>query len=466
MRARRTMAISFATILALGVLFSLASRSDASDLEEILRSSPFTTTEIRQMVYGGCDTDPYDALRPYIRSAGVTPVKDGNTLRDGIDPSLACRLSKLFREASQRGCQVSITSAYRSEDTQRRLCGAGRSGCAPAGRSCHQYGLAVDVSSKCAGWLRKIAPEFQLVFPYYGEHIQCREHPVAACSPTTPPCNGGVRVQPDPSRIPPPSEVPDTYFVAPPGGNPTVRDELPSVGAPSSGITDAVRNFFNPPPAMPPPQPPPSQTQPPQPAPPLDSVNTTPYPPGTCSPQFYCRESSVYYRASTCIDQINQVCPGGCSNGVCIASSTSSSLLNAAFGATSSSQGNLPNTAATSALSAFEQISLLLSAQSGGVAATVTPITLTTAVQDAARIQSGTPQAVGLQPVQGSLPLGSQQTFTSGDLRANTFAPQNTQLSTLETMRQTLLQILAYLRPFGRPAPEGGLYKEFGERIQ
>ncbi len=46
----------------------------------------------------------------------------------------------------------------------------------------------------CAGFLRdlvKKSPQFQLHFPYYGPHIQCSEHRVASCSPSTPPCKGG-----------------------------------------------------------------------------------------------------------------------------------------------------------------------------------------------------------------------------------------------------------------------------------
>ena len=39
--------------------------------------------------------------------------------------------------------------------------------------------------------LRRMAPQYQLHFPYWGPHIQCIEHRQASCNPSTPPCQGG-----------------------------------------------------------------------------------------------------------------------------------------------------------------------------------------------------------------------------------------------------------------------------------
>lgn len=146
---------------------------------------------------GGCDSNPFDALRPYIQGGTIIPQKSGTSLRDGIDPELACRLAKFLEYANKSVCKTKIISGYRSAATQQAMCGAGRSGCAPPGRSCHQYGLAVDLSSDCGGRLRKMASQFQLTFPYYGIHVQCAEHRGASRSSCTGPCKGGTEITPD-----------------------------------------------------------------------------------------------------------------------------------------------------------------------------------------------------------------------------------------------------------------------------
>lgn len=196
--------------------------STTDDVAKGLPANTCVDDSISTYLSGGCGSNPYDMLQSggYIGNAQVRPVASGSgvsdaALRQGIDPALACRLFKFFEATRAKGCSVKIISAYRSAALQESMCGAGRSGCAAAGRSCHQYGLAVDVQTSCIGWMRAAAPQFQLVFPYYGQHIQCAEHPVAACSPATKPCNGGVQITPDLSRIPPPSQVPDTYFQPP-----------------------------------------------------------------------------------------------------------------------------------------------------------------------------------------------------------------------------------------------------------
>ncbi len=165
---------------------------------------------------GGCDFNPYPYLEGQKTFAGVqlTPVSVENTsavLHPGIDPMLACRLAKLIQAIGAKGCQIKVTSAYRSVQEQHSICGAGRSGCAAAGNSCHQYGLAVDITSTCMAQLRTYlgtnnpsaigAQEFKLHFPYYGNHIQCVEHARASCSPYTSSC-GGLPSNPNLATIP------------------------------------------------------------------------------------------------------------------------------------------------------------------------------------------------------------------------------------------------------------------------
>lgn len=159
------------------------------------------------LLKGGCRTNPYATLESKYKGSAnaqisprfvsAQPLK----LKAGIDPALACRLVELFDAASARGCHPRISSAFRSAAQQESMCGAGRSGCAPAGKSCHQYGLAIDVSARCIPWLRQNAKNFGLTFPYYGNHIQCAEHRIASCSPQTPPCNGSVQINSDPTQI-------------------------------------------------------------------------------------------------------------------------------------------------------------------------------------------------------------------------------------------------------------------------
>src|SRR3989338_264651 len=208
---------------------------------------------------GGCETNPYPFLEQRRSGGGrITPSSGGSDLEKGINPALACRLSKLIQAFETKGCQIRISSAYRSAQQQQDMCGAGRSGCAPAGKSCHQYGLAVDITSNCMPQLRNYlgtqnpgasgAQQFKLHFPYYGDHIQCIENIQAACSTATKGCDGSVRINPDLSTVP--------------------------SASPTSQLSDAIRRAMG---QQPPPPPPPMQqhpTLPPQ--PPLPEQPTLP----------------------------------------------------------------------------------------------------------------------------------------------------------------------------------------------
>lgn len=167
-----------------------------------------------KLLYGSCSSDPYTTLEAMRASTGVKlrPNASGSVsnLKNGIDPVLACRLTKLFEFAKQNGCEFKINSAFRDERDQARACtnvcgnpsGCSK-GCAPPGGSCHQYGLAIDVSGSgnCVTWLRKVSPQFELHFPYSGQHIQCKEHRVASCSRSTTSCNGSVQITSDPQNL-------------------------------------------------------------------------------------------------------------------------------------------------------------------------------------------------------------------------------------------------------------------------
>lgn len=178
---------------------------------------------------GGCDSDPFQALAKYGCTRQNECVPSGPGGQGGINSGLACRLVKLFDAAARAGCSPRINSAYRSAAKQASMCGGGRSGCAPAGKSCHQYGLAVDVS--CADMLRRMAPQFQLHFPYWGPHIQCIEHKQASCNPSTPPCKGGGPIA-DPGQAGPQGQQQPQG--GQPGGDPSGQGQ-PQSGQPQGG---------------------------------------------------------------------------------------------------------------------------------------------------------------------------------------------------------------------------------------
>ena len=116
----------------------------------------------------------------------------------------------------------------------------------------------------------------------------------------------------------------------------------------------------------------------------------------------------------------------------------------------------------TSSLSAFDRILLLTEPAPVGSAET-DPFVLTIDGDDTVSLEGNPAPPEALAPpgdAYGGVPSGAQQTFISGDLResAGQSAYPSQQISglrkTLETMKATLLRVLAYLRPFGRPQSE------------
>ncbi|MBI4094012.1 D-alanyl-D-alanine carboxypeptidase family protein [Candidatus Kaiserbacteria bacterium] len=438
-------AATFAMLLGILLFAPAILGAEEKGLEDIVNESPLTTDRDRALLNGGCEEDPYAALQRegFIGGGKVVPRRAGNTLTDGIDPALACRLLQFFRAA--KACNPKITSAFRSKSDQARACigvcgnpnGCSR-GCAAPGRSCHQQGLAVDIESRCAEKMSAEARRFNLIsrIPGYPNpnHYQCIEHGRSAgVSSCTGPCMGGLAITPGP-------------------------DDFQPSGPPSSGLARAVRDFLNPQQeqmcslpgggqvpcssiANPGAQQPLSQSQQPQlqQPPDLGTQNTVPYAPGTCPPQFYCANSTYYYRASTCVDQVREKCSAGCS-------STSNTCASTTM----------------SPLSAIDQIGLIAEPTSTPVGV-VSDLLFELAISgdDVATLQDTTAPsgALSTDGSYGAPPSVSQQTFVSGDLRysqAEQYQPQRltTLQRTLATMRDTLLRVLAYLRPFGRPTIE------------
>ena len=415
---------------------------------------------------GGCDENPYPALEQYRSGSNVQITPSGGSgagtsdLRNGINPALACRLLKFFQYAQQtKGCQFKIVSAYRSAQLQQSICGGGGPNCAAPGRSCHQYGLAVDVSAspgQCMSWATSFlgtqnpnaagAQQFKLHFPVSTDlvHIQCIENMQGGCSTNTKPCDGSVRINPDlnftqTSNLPFDQQVRQSLGMQqqppPPPAPPTQSTPVATPAA----TTPAQSNTST------------------QVAPSTDTLNTTPFPAGTCAPQTRCiqDDGNIYYRATTCVDQIYKKCPSGCTGLICNATSSTSNFTDSFFDDTDQSSSG------SKATSTFDLIDFFANPPSlSSAIGTATPIDINQNIQDAnnAEILGASPQDgdsnLGSGPSTGLSPgVTYQQTFTSGDLSNSpssyTLGQSSTFQQTLAQMRAVLTTMLPYVTPFG-----------------
>lgn len=383
------------------IFFSFFTLAASEDLTEVQRKTcdffGVQSTICRPadiaILHGGCEFNPYPILEERYkasRNVQITPRVDSDSpsLRQGISPSLACRLVKFFQYAEkERGCRLSIISAYRSAQQQADMCGNGRAGCAAAGRSCHQYGLAVDIggSDSCVAWARSVlgdvkknsragAQEFKLHFPYSGDHIQCAENAAAACNPGTRQCDGSSRI------------IPELAHSAP---------------SPSAAFSESLRQWFSPP-----------QATPAQPAIPSQPVQQSQNPLNAFN------ESTSTGEFGGVSSQLNT---GTMSTG---SSTAADRLEELAFG---------PKPA-TSTTSTATSVPLVVSGSNAAVL-TGTQQASTTAVI----------------PTQGVI-SPSQTTFTSGDLSWQdgtvSSAPVSGVQAILITIRSALTRMLQYLVPF------------------
>src|SRR3989344_2101043 len=350
-----------------------------------------------------------------------------------LNNKFAICAANFFRAYTQRYGDVVITSAFRDGRPGTAGDGSGRSANACAGGasgSNHMGGLALDVYPASRNFeqmwnFARANPQLGVCFPYLsgdrphmaaagfntGEAASCARQGVR-------PCEGGGIVDP-------------------------IRDAITT--SPSSGITNALRGYLNPQASQQmctlsdgrqvpcssianlggaPQQTLPAASQPQfQQPPPISVQNTTPYAAGTCAPQFYCSGNTYYYRSSSCVDQVYQNCPAGCSasGGGCVVSGT-----------TTSGGG----------LSVFDQITLPANPTPtvANGAATTTGF-LIIGKENAATLQLNPPsQSVLVTPqtVYNLAPPAAQQTFTSGDLRDNVYSSPPQQLTTLQTTLATM----------------------------
>jgi hypothetical protein len=382
---------------------------------------------LQQQLQGGCSFNPYPVIEQYKASGGVilTPQAGGGSsqLQDGINPVLACRLAQFLQYAQQsQGCRFTISSGYRSAQTQANTCnsicgksscqvsGGDRGDCGTPGNSCHQYGLAIDMtgSGTCMNWAHSFlgvkntstagAQQFKIFFPISSDlvHIQCTEDTVGACSPSTKPCDGSASI------------TPNLNYSAPPSSNPT------------TGITSAIQKLFAPQQqAAPAAQPAPAQ-----------APTVTAAQPITAQPAV---------SATPVV-------------------TTGSSVL------TAQTQPSLTSTAvATSALDLLESLANPVSATTSSAVGTSAALYLNAGAQDIGEIQTVVPAGTGTSSYGGTdiADAVTQQTFTSGDLAnsPNSYEPQSgsTFSQILNALSAFLTGLLHYLQPFGGNVPSQNL---------
>src|SRR3989344_3040642 len=402
-------------------------------------------------------TGDVGAAKAYLKSlpkkplSSCAPPNDQNIER--LNSKFSVCAANFFKAYTQRYSGVVITSAFRDGQPGTAGDGSGKSANSCAGGasgSNHMLGLAIDVYPADGNFpqiwnFARANPQFGVCFPYLAgdrPHMATagfNTAEAAACARQgVRPCEGGGIVDP-------------------------VRDASVAT-SPSSSITSAIRNYLNPQQqqmcTLPdgkqvpcsaiansgsvPQQVIPQASQPQFQSPPPavgTTINATPYTAGTCAPQFYCVNNAYYYRSSSCVDRLYQQCPAGCSTsrGGCISG--------------------------TSTLSVFDQIGLIAEPTTTAVVTPTAPLILTVGSGDAITLQQNPTQTGNIPPPSNSYTPPSyipQQTFTSGDLRktpAQQYSPQELSVvqRTLATMKDTLLRVLAYLRPFGRPSSQSSV---------
>lgn len=342
------------------------------------------------------------------------------TTAEGLDPRFSICAARFMKDLRAKNGSFYIVSMFRSAPHQAYLCGGGcgrvNGPCAAAGSSKHQQGLAIDISNGqyiVSDWVHQMAVGYGVRFPIRGDSGHMEPIPGSNCA--------------DPNFKPT-----DTV------GNLT----------PSSALTNAIRRALGMPQQPPPPSPQmsptptqPSLTQPP----PLGTQNTTALPVGTCAPQFYCSGSTYYYRSSSCVDQMYQTCQYGCANSTTCA-------LGPAASSTNQNTNTNTNTIGTSTYDLIGQY-----ANFGTIdIATATPITLNPNTGNATALQPPPPQSLAYGPAGVIVqPSPSQETFTSSDLSNSPLygQPQSAFLASLNNIKNTLIRILRYLRPFGSNIP-------------
>lgn len=187
------------------------------------KGAGYYTPQDNQILSGGCGSDPFAELKAYGCDTGRINCSPGYNKENGINPNFACRLAKYIKHLKSLGCSPKFTSAYRSEQHQRDICGAGKAtGCAAPGRSCHGAGIAADLTgispqTGCKAATPQVAISHGLIYGYSSDpnrivrasgnnHIQCVEKKTTGCNASERSLCGKDTPKNDDTQQPPPQQ--------------------------------------------------------------------------------------------------------------------------------------------------------------------------------------------------------------------------------------------------------------------
>ncbi len=375
-------------------------------------------------------------LTRYTPSAGGCSTKyvPGNQGVTRLDPSFAIQLANMLKTAPMN---ITIVSGYRNPQAQQ--CANSR-----AINSNHIKGCAVDLSweqsscnSPACQWVLANGPKSSLNIPMHYNPEWNHLQPVNL---------GQCKLGPGGIGAPFDQALRGLFGQNQRNTTECLTSLNPPIIAPAGTVlqSQCLTNAQGQRPQLPPMSP--AATQPTLSgavAPPVGVVNTTALPPGTCAPQFYCSGSTYYYRSSACVDQMYQTCQYGCKDSTtCAANPQSASSTN------SSTSG--------SGTSTYDLIGQYANPVSTTNIGTVAPIALNPSTGNPAVLQPPSQGGVYAPAgVAGVQPPPSQETFTSSDLANSPLygRSQSAFLAGLNSLKNTLLGILNYLRPFGGNVP-------------
>ena len=370
----------------------------------------------------------------------------------GLNGSFAICAAQFMQAFQQKyGGSLSITRAYFTTQCEANLCvnnkGCGALNNNPNPVSNHTRGLALDVTASVGqATLAQFAqanPQFGVCFPFssaYHSSFVDNVHMILAGIPGSEPNGPGC------SNVKQACSAgnfdPNTIVTPPPAPPVTSGNTTPT---PTSGIANAVRNFFNPPPQAATYAQPTSVT-------PISStpVSTATTQGGVCTAQYSCSNNTVYYQSDSCTSSVFQACQYGCSGTVCapapLGATSSVSTLQNFLNATTSSPG-------LTALQQFVNVPATI-ASAVGTSAT---LSLNSSIYNIVQGELSQPQAAGSA---SSSFIGNsgyvQQTLMSGDAAEQTSysAQYASPLSQLFINLQSALgNLLTFLQPFGGILP-------------
>lgn len=364
-----------------------------------------------------------------------------------LDSKFARCAAKFLKDAKNNGVSVCIREGARSVAKQNEYVQRGVIACKKGAMCEHPRGIAIDVNvlngqgvSNCASYTRlhQSAPSYGLTF-----YLGCKDAYHFVPAKGSGDCSGGGILQQDDY------DYPQYYSTG------------PNQTTPSSSLSNAFRQAIGLPATTQAAQPTATQTT-------ASSDTTTTS--QVCAPAFSCTNGTMYYKSSSCVQQVYQVCPYGCSGDACAAASSTVGTISSAFktsttSATSSktktsdeedtSQGTTDGTTAADSISSYLEAFTGTSVDVG----TATPISLAmNTIKDIAwgvkDDESGVPtNGTTSGVVYSTQSINSQQTFVSSDLSGTvgssyTPAQQTGLASVLAKMRSALEWALSYLKPF------------------